>query len=162
MYNQKKVIMAIKTLISALISPHNASVRWWLSGSTPYNGGRGEPVLSKQLGAGIVRESLISICVKQKTDYKMLWQMKLWPRQILVLLECHKARVTCVIIKHPALYIYFAGLVSVDLVLFLRQQCYCYSPLCFVQFPFILYYYSKFGQLAVDFNFFTVFYSFSS
>ena len=76
--------------MSALISSHNAFLWWWLPGSTPYNGGRGEPVLSKQLGAGIVRESLISPCMKQKTDCKMLWQMKLGPRQVLVLLFMHQ------------------------------------------------------------------------
>ena len=33
--------------ISLFHSLHNVFVQWWLSGSTPYNGGRGEPVFNK-------------------------------------------------------------------------------------------------------------------
>jgi hypothetical protein len=64
-----------------------------LSGSTLNNGRRGQLVLSKQLGAGTVGESSISLFVKQKTDCKMLWQMKLETRkrhQLLVQLFMHQ------------------------------------------------------------------------
>ncbi|KAF3946199.1 hypothetical protein CMV_027507 [Castanea mollissima] len=39
-------------------------------------------VASKQLGTGTMRESLISLCMKQKTGCKMVWQTKQGPQRL--------------------------------------------------------------------------------
>ncbi|KAJ0111501.1 hypothetical protein Patl1_00597 [Pistacia atlantica] len=57
-------------------SSTNGGRTGFFNGSTRYSGGRGQHVLYKQLGAGTGRRNLQNPYVKQKTDFKMLWQQR--------------------------------------------------------------------------------------
>ena len=93
----------IRTLITfvfpGVMIPICVIVQWRLSGSTPNTGRYGQPIASKQFGAGTMTESFIGLYMKQKKDGKMLWQMKLEPQRLNTMMnarpECQKRCYCC-------------------------------------------------------------------